>query len=200
VSKTFNLQLGAAVPALSVNATSISFGNVGLNTPTTQSITLTSTGSAPVTVSSVTISGAGFSFSGASFPLTLNTNQTATLSVQFDPTAAGVVTGTITINNNSSSNPAVTIGLSGTGDASTYSVSVAWSAPSTSSDPVASYNIYRSPTGASTYQLMGSVNNSQLTYSDGTVQNGQTYDYIVESVDSSGVDSVPSNVATVTIP
>jgi len=32
------------------------------------------------------------------------------------------------------------------------------------------------------------------------VQSGSTYDYIVESVDSSGAESVPSNQATATIP
>jgi hypothetical protein len=32
------------------------------------------------------------------------------------------------------------------------------------------------------------------------IQDGATYDYIVESVDSSGNESVPSNTASVQIP
>jgi fibronectin type 3 domain-containing protein len=44
------------------------------------------------------------------------------------------------------------------------------------------------------------VSNSQLTYTDTSVQAGLTYDYLVESVDASGVTSAPSNVATVTLP
>ena len=202
VSDTFSLLLNASAATLSINATSVAFGNVDLNTPATQTVTLTSTGSAPVTVSSATISGANFSFSGATFPMTLSTNQTATLSVQFDPTTAGVATGQLTITSNSSVNPTAAIPLSGTGvTATTYSVSLAWDAPSSSPDPVATYNIYRSPSGASTYQLMGSVSNSTLSYSDSNdIQNGQAYDYIVESVDASGVESSPSNVATVSIP
>jgi fibronectin type 3 domain-containing protein len=37
-------------------------------------------------------------------------------------------------------------------------------------------------------------------YTDTTVESGQTYDYIVESVDASGVTSVASNMAALTIP
>jgi fibronectin type 3 domain-containing protein len=41
---------------------------------------------------------------------------------------------------------------------------------------------------------------AQTTYVDTGVQNGQTYDYIVESVDASGIESAPSNTATIPIP
>ncbi len=47
-------------PQLTVSATSLSFGSVALNTPVTQSLTLTSTGTSPVTVNSATLTGAGF--------------------------------------------------------------------------------------------------------------------------------------------
>ncbi len=204
VSETFSLELDAYVATLTVNATSIAFGDVNLNTTATQSVTLTSTGAAPVTVSSVTISGTGFSFSGASFPLTLSTtNPTATLSVEFDPTTAGAATGELTVSSNSSTNPTAAIALTGTGASGTgYEVQVTWDAPSSSPDPVASYNIYRSPSGSSAYALMGSVSSSgELEYTDtNNIQDGQTYDYIVESVDASGNESVPSNMASVSIP
>jgi hypothetical protein len=202
VTETFALQLTASAPTLSINATTIAFGSVNLNSPATQSITLTSTGTAPVTVSSASISGTGFSFSGASFPLTLNPSQTATLSVEFDPTTAGSAAGTLAISSNSSTNPTAAISLSGTGGSSeAYQVNITWDAPASSSDPVAGYNIYRSPSGTSTYALMGSVTSSGLAYTDSnSIQNGQTYDYIVESVDASGNESVASNMASVSIP
>jgi len=79
-------------------------------------------------------------------------------------------------------------------------VQLTWSAPSTSADPVAGYNIYRSPSGASTFQLLNSAVNTGTTYTDTTVTAGQSYDYYVESADSSGNLSVPSNTATVAIP
>jgi hypothetical protein len=202
VSKTFAIQLAAAVPTLTINAASIAFGDVTLNTPATQSLTLTSSGTAPVLVSSITISGAGFSLGSSTLPLTLNPKQTSTLSVQFDPTTAKTDTGTLTITSNSSSKPTATVALTGIGEAATaYSVDLTWAAPSSSPDPVAKYNIYRTPSGSSSYQLMGTVSNTQLAYTDSSsVDSGQTYDYIVESVDSSGNESVPSNMASVTIP
>jgi len=200
LAQTFALQLGAGVPTLSINATSISFGDVLVNSPATQSITLSSTGTAPVTVSAASVSGTGFTVSGATFPLTLNPTQTATLSVEFNPILAllGPVTGSMTVVSNSSINPTATIGLSAT--AETVEVNLTWAAPSSSADPVAGYNIYRAPTGSTSYQLLSSVSSTQLTFTDTNVQAGLTYDYIVESVDASGVTSTPSNMASVTLP
>jgi len=201
VTETFPLQLGGAgVPTLTVNATTITFGDVDLNTPATQSVTLTSTGTAAVTVSGASVTGSGFTVSGASFPLTLNPNQMATLSIEFDPTSAGAVTGQLTITSNSSGGSSTVVSLSGTGQAVSYEVNLSWDAPSSSSDPVAGYNVYRSPSGAGKYAQLNSTAVTQTSYADTTVQDGQNYDYIVESVDASGVTSLPSNTATVAIP
>jgi fibronectin type 3 domain-containing protein len=104
----------------------------------------------------------------------------------------------MTVTSNSSTNPTVTIGLSAT--AETVEVNLAWNAPSGSTDPVAGYNVYRAPSGSTSYQLLSSVGKSQLTFTDTGVQAGLTYDYIVESVDASGVTSSPSNMASVSLP
>jgi fibronectin type 3 domain-containing protein len=122
------------------------------------------------------------------------------LSVVFNPATAGTATGQLTITSTSSTNSVAVINLSGTGQTA-YQVNVTWVAPASSADPVAGYHIYRSPSGSSTYQLMGSVSSSQLAYTDtSNIVNGQAYDYIVESVDSSGNESAPSNTATVSVP
>jgi fibronectin type 3 domain-containing protein len=92
------------------------------------------------------------------------------------------------------------ITLTGTGTAASYSVDLAWDAPTNSTDPVAGYNVYRSPSGGSTYQLLNSSVDAETTYVDSTVQNGQSYDYIVESVDDSGIESVPTSPLAITIP
>jgi len=84
--------------------------------------------------------------------------------------------------------------------AGSYEVNLTWTAPSSSSDPVTGYNVYRSPSGSSSYQLINTSVITQAAYTDTTVQVGQTYDYIVESVDASGNLSAPSNMAAVTIP
>ena len=102
-------------PQLTVSAASLSFGNVTVNTATTQSLTLTSTGTSPVTVNSAAITGAGFTIVGGSLPATLNPTQSVTLQVQFDPTTAGNASGQITINSNSTTGGAALVALSGTG-------------------------------------------------------------------------------------
>jgi hypothetical protein len=190
----------ALSPQLTLSATTLTFGNVTVNTPSTQSVTLTSTGTAPVTINSATLSGAGFTMSGATFPVTLNPNLAVTLEIQFDPTVAGAVTGQLTIQSNSTTNVTAMITLSGTGqNAAPHEVDLSWSAPASSTDPIVGYNIYRS-TGSSGYQLLNPSVDSQTTYVDNSVQTGLTYDYVVESVDAEGVESVPSNEATATVP
>src|SRR6202041_2681027 len=104
-------------PQLTISAASLTFGDVTVNTASTLPVTLTSTGTAPVTITSATLSGTGFTMSGATFPLTLNPTQSATLSVKFDPPAAGAVTGQLTIQSPSSTNGTAVIGLTGTGTA-----------------------------------------------------------------------------------
>jgi hypothetical protein len=200
VSKTFALQLNAAVPTLSINSTSVAFGNVALNTLATQSVTLTSTGTAPVTVNSAVLTGTGFALSGPALPVTLTPGQTATLNLQFDPIVAGVAAGQLTITSNSSTNGTVLIALTGTGTTASYAVDLSWDAPSSSADPVVGYNVYRSLSGSSMYQLLNSSVDTGTTYVDSNVQSGQSYDYYVVSVDASGVESVPSNTISVTIP
>jgi hypothetical protein len=199
-TQSFALQLNVGVPKLTVSAASIAFGDVNLNSPATQSVTLTSTGTASVTVSAATVAGNGFSLAGATLPMTLAPNQTATLSVEFDPTSAASDTGTLTIASNSSSNASAVVSLTGTGQSTAYEVNLTWTAPSSPSDPVAGYNVYRAPSGSTSYQQINTAVLTQTEYTDTTVQGGQTFDYIVESVDDSGITSAPSNMASLSIP
>jgi hypothetical protein len=204
--KSFALRLNAAgevptVQTLTISAPSLAFGNVTVNTASTLPVTLTSTGTAPVTVNSGTVSGTGFTMSGATLPVTLNPGLSVTLEVQFDPTATGAATGQLTIHSNSSTNSTAVISLSGTGENMTPpEVALSWEAPSSSTDPIVGYSVYRSTGGSAAYQLLNSSVDTQTTYVDSTVQAGLTYDYIVESVDSSGVESVPSNEVAAAVP
>jgi hypothetical protein len=200
VSQSFSLQLNAGSPVLSAIAASVAFGDVTLNTPATQSITLSSSGSLPVTVSSANLTGAGFSVSGAAFPVTLNPGATLTLNLEFDPASAGAATGQLTIASNSSTGSTSIVGLSGTGESPSYQVNLSWTAPQSSGDPIAGYNVYRAPSGGSIYQLLNSSVEDGTTYVDSAVTNGTTYDYYVESVDESGASSVPSTMLGVPIP
>jgi fibronectin type 3 domain-containing protein len=110
------------------------------------------------------------------------------------------VTGSLTISSNSSTNPRDVISLSGIGVSTAYQVNLSWDAPATSSDPVAGYNVYRAASGGTSYQQLNTSIVTQTAYTDTTVQDGLTYDYVVKSVDAEGNTSVPSNMAAVTIP
>jgi hypothetical protein len=199
-SKEVALTVNQGTATLSINATSIAFGNVVVNTSATQSLTLTSTGSSAVTVNSATLKGSGFKMTGATFPVTLAPGQTATLNVQFAPTSVGAATGQLTIASNSSTNGTAQIALSGTGVATSYAVNLGWDAPTSTADPVVGYNVYRATGSSTAYQLLNSPPETQTAYADSTVQSGQTYTYEVKSVDASGVESSPSNPFSVTIP
>jgi Abnormal spindle-like microcephaly-assoc'd, ASPM-SPD-2-Hydin len=137
---------------LTVSPTSLAFGNVTVNTPSTLPVTLTSTGTAPVTVNSGTLTGTGFTMSGATFPVTLNPGLAVTLDVQFDPTATGAATGQLTIQSNSSPNATVVISLTGTGES--HQVDLNWDAPSSSPDPIVG-SINRWQRCVSTAELVG---------------------------------------------
>ena len=108
---------GTAVqsPQLALSAASLAFGNVTMNTPTQQPVTLTSSGTSAVTISSATVTGAGFSVVPGVLPVTLDPGASATLQVQFDPTVSGAVNGELTISSNSSSGSTTGVPLSGTG-------------------------------------------------------------------------------------
>jgi hypothetical protein len=186
-----------AAAGLTVNSSTVAFGNVAVGTPSTQSVTLTSSGTAAVTVSAVSLSGTGFTMTGATLPLTLNSGQTATLSLQFEPTATGAATGNLTISSNASSNSTDVVALSGTGVP--LAVDLSWSPPS-SSDPIAGYNIYRAASSAASFARLNASVNSPASFMDSTVTPGATYQYYVTTVDSSGIESTPSNTATVAVP
>ncbi|WP_433971185.1 DUF4082 domain-containing protein [Tunturiibacter lichenicola] len=189
----------AANPQLNVNTSTLGFGSVAVNTAAAGSVTLTSTGSSPVTVNSASISGTGFSITGGSFPATLNPNQTMAVQLQFKPTASGSATGQLTISSNSTTGSSAAVALSGTGTATAEQVNLSWIAPSNSTDPVAGYNIYRA-LGSGAFQLVNSGIDTKTTYVDSSVSSGNTYNYLVKSVDQSGVESTGSNEISVAVP
>jgi hypothetical protein len=178
----------------------VPFGDVTVGTSATQSVILTSSGTSQLTVNSATVTGGGFSISGLTFPLTLNPGQSATLNIAFDPTVTGTATGSVTISTNASSGGTATISLSGNGVAGSHQVSLTWAAPTSSTDPVVGYNVYRAVGTSASYQLLNSSVDAQTAYTDTAVQSGTSYSYYVVSVDSTGNQSSPSNIFTASIP
>jgi fibronectin type 3 domain-containing protein len=150
-------------------------------------------------VNSVTIAGAGLTIVGGGFPVTIDPTQTLLLQLQFKPTIAGAITGQLTINSNSTTGSSAVVALSGNGTTVSHEVDLSWNAPTSSPDPVAGYNIYRS-TGGGSLVLVNSSPNPSISYIDSAVVSGSTYSYIVKSVDFSGIESDASNQTTATIP
>lgn len=81
-----------------------------------------------------------------------------------------------------------------------HEVKLDWNAPSSTPVPIVGYKVYRATGGSSNYALLNSTLDATTSYTDSTVGSGLTYDYVVRSVDSSGVESAPSNETLVTIP
>jgi hypothetical protein len=79
-----------------------------------------------------------------------------------------------------------------------HSVTLNWVA-STSSN-IAGYNVYRAAVSGGPYTRLNAAVISGLTYTDNTVQAGQTYYYVVTAVDTSNNESAYSNQATAAVP
>jgi hypothetical protein len=186
----------AAIQSLTVSPTTLIFGNVVDGTSTSQIVTLTNNGNSTITISTVGITGSGFSTSGVSSGLQLAPGQTAPLSVTFDPSSIGAVSGLLTIASSATNSPA-TVSVSGTG-VNQSSVTLSWN-PSTSSG-VVGYNVYRGTSSASYLRIASEV--VAANYTDATVQSGQdiTYYYVVTAVNASGEESPDSNQASLTVP
>jgi len=187
----------APVLTLSASPASLSFGNVTLGTSSAaQTVTLTNTGNANVSVSQTNVSGAGFSVTGFTPPLTLAPGQSTTFGVIFDPTTSGGLNGSVAVVSNASNSPAIS--LSGTGvQTVSHSATLSWTG-STSS--VMGYYIYRGIQTGGPYAKLNATPVSLTTYTDSSVQAGQTYFYVATAVDSNNVESSYSNETSATIP
>lgn len=190
------LTVGAATALLNSNPTSLAFGSVNVSTNNTESVTLTNGGNSSVTISNVAVAGAGFGASGASSGLILSSGQSATLTATFDPAASGGATGSITVTSNATNSPAV-IALSGTGVAQAYSVDLNWN---TSTSSVTGYNVYSGTASGGPYTKLTSSPVPSTTYTDGSVQQGKTYYYVVTSVNSDNIESAYSTQVSAVIP
>jgi hypothetical protein len=81
-----------------------------------------------------------------------------------------------------------------------HEVKLSWTAPSQSTDTVATYNICRVPDGTTSYQPANGNGATETAYTDTAAQSAAQYNYPGKSLDASGKESAPSNVISVTIP
>jgi fibronectin type 3 domain-containing protein len=107
------------------------------------------------------------------------------------------VSGSIGVASNASNSPA-TITLSGTGvQPIVHSATLNWTA---STSTVIGYNVYRGTVSGGPYTKINSSVDGNTTFTDTSVQAGQTYFWVVTAVDSSNVESTHSSEVSATIP
>jgi len=181
---------------LAIAPSTLNFGNVAVGTSQSQTATI-SAGTAPVTLSAAAVNSSQFSVSGLSLPLTLAAGGTASFTVSFKPQAAGTASANISFASNATNTPAVE-SVSGSGTVATvqHSVTLSWIP---SSSVISGYNIYRGGVSGGPYTKVNSALDAGASYSDTSVQAGQTYYYVVTAVDGSG-ESADSNQVQVLIP
>lgn len=188
---------GGAPGQLSVNPTTLNFGNVVVNVGKALSGTLNATG-ATVTVSSGSSNSGEFVLSGITFPKTITAGQSASFTITFTPNASGAASASLTFLSNASNSPTVET-LTGNGQTpQQHSVDLTWNA--SQSQGVVGYNIYRSTVSGSGYSKVNGTLNAGTAYTDTTVTAGQTYFYIAKAVDANDVESAPSNQVQAVVP
>ena len=87
--------------AIQVTPGSFSFGNLVVGKKISQTATISNTGNTSINVTAASVSSGQFAVSGISMPLSLPMGQSSTFQVWFEPSAAGTVTGTLTVQTDS---------------------------------------------------------------------------------------------------
>jgi hypothetical protein len=191
------LTVSASSLLLNSSSSSLSFGSVNVPSNSTQTVSLTNSGISSITISNVTVSGAGFNAAGVPSGLILGPGQAAILTATFAPSGAGSMKGSVSVASNATNSPD-SISLSGTGVAAVnHSVALTWS-PSTST--VVGYNTYSSAQSGGPYTKLTSAPVAATSYTDSVVQAGQTYYFVVTSVDSSNEESAYSPEVSALVP
>jgi hypothetical protein len=112
----------AAVPAVTLSTTSLSFGSQTVNTTSAaQTVTLTNSGTGALGITSIAASAEYSQTNTCGSSVAVGAK--CTISVSFTPTATGVQTGTITITDTAAGSPHI-VNLTGTGAATAPAVSL----------------------------------------------------------------------------
>ena len=197
--QTVSLSGTGTAPLVSLSPTSLAFGNQPADmTSSAQTVTLSNTGNAALSITSLALTGTNASdfaqtnTCGSSVAASAN----CAISVRFTPSASGSRTASVSISDNASGSPQ-TVSLSGAG---THDVILSWTASTTAG--VVGYDVYRGTTSGGPYPTeLNSTPINGTTYTDATVQAGQTYYYVVTAVASNDVtQSADSNEVSATVP
>ncbi len=161
---------------LVASASSLAFGDVDVGGSASQTMTLTNAGSGGLTLTGITVSGTDVTTTGPVLPMALAPNESTTLTVTFSPTAAGSVTGSITVDDDVPG-ASLVVGVTGNGVMVAPAPAPAPGPTPTEVAPVATPSSIAFPSltvGASTTQsvVISNVGTVTVTLSGATVSGG----------------------------
>ena len=178
--------------ALTINPRTVVFGGVGIGKTKKVRVLLTAD-RGKVVISSLGTSTSEFTLSAVHLPLQIAAGKSRPLMVGFAPEANGQATGSLLLTSDAANSPVVILRGAGTG----YRVLLSWTG---STSPVTGYDVYRSSRQGGPYKILNSTPNPDTSFIDTTVKTGQTYYYVVTSVDSAGVQSAFSGEVPAVVP
>lgn len=179
---------------ITANPSGLNFGIMSAGNSATQRVTLTNSGTTAANVSQITVNGMGFAVSGITAPpFTLAAGAAVGFQVTFSTAQAGSYAGNITITSDAANSPLV-VSLSGT---ATHSVSLSWI---DGDSGIAGYSVYRANQSGGPYSKISTSLVTQSTWTDGNVQSGNTYYYVVTATGASGLESAYSSQVAAAIP
>lgn len=160
------------------------------------SVSSVSPTSGPVTGgTTVTILGSGFqSGSTVAFGSTAAASVTFVSSTEIQVVSPSSTAGTVAISVANSASQTSTLSAAFT---FFHIVNLSWAA---STSTVTGYNVYRSSTSGGPYTKLNSTSVPGTSFTDESVQAGQTYFYVTTAVNSSNQESVYSNQASAVVP
>jgi hypothetical protein len=168
-------------PQISVTPGNLTFGSVTVGSSGTHSVAISNTGSASLSITAANMTGSGFSILGLVLPLSLSSGQSSGFSVTFAPTAAGSVTGNMSLVSNASGSP-TQVGLTGS----------AVQPPSTSVTGVTISPTNPSVQAGQTIQFSDTVQGT-------TTNTSVTWTGSAGSITAGGLFTAPSSAGTVTV-
>jgi HYDIN/CFA65/VesB family protein len=187
----------SSAPQLVASSTSLNFGSVTIGSSPSLQVTLKNTGTASADISNVSVSGSSYTLGGVTSNVVLAPDQSAILTVEFDPKTTGSLPGTVTISSNAGSPLVIQLSGSGAQKNQQQSVTLNWDK---STAQVVGYFVYRSSKSSGPFAKLNSRANPDTSYTDSSVSGGQIYFYVVTSVNSENIESAYSEAVSVTVP
>jgi len=189
--------------------------------PTSQNVTINGASAGNVNFTATAVVGQTFTISGTISPTAGGSGAIVTLGGTASGTTTantsgaysftGLANGSYTVTPSNTgytfTPPSQTVTVNGanvgsvnftaTATTQSHSASLSWLA---SSSVVAGYNVYRGTVNGGPYTLVNTSLITGLSFTDASVQAGQTYYYVAAAIDGSGNESVYSNQVTAVIP